>query len=310
MHSAIEMAKEHPDLVKTVLGIKRVGNDIMEKVGGREIHPVSPRVGGFSRAARKRELDPLLPRLEWALEQMLPIADFVASLPRPELPRQTEMVGMVHPDEYAINVGDLASTTGRRFTAKEFEQVSREVHVEHSNALHSLMVDGDTPYYVGPLARVNLNVEQLTPVAKDVLARSGMTVPDADPFFSMAARLAESTLAIEESIRLIRDYTPPDPPMADVVPRAGRAMWVTEAPRGTLYHRYDVAEDGTILEAKIVPPTSQNLRHMEEDLRQFLPGVLDEPDEELTRLCEMVVRNYDPCISCATHFLSLDITRV
>jgi coenzyme F420-reducing hydrogenase alpha subunit len=310
MHSAIEMAKEHPDLVKTVLGIKRVGNDIMEKVGGREIHPVSPRVGGFSRAARKRELDPLLPRLEWALEQMLPIADFVASLPRPELPRQTEMVGMVHPDEYAINVGDLASTTGRRFTAKEFEQVSREVHVEHSNALHSLMVDGDTPYYVGPLARVNLNVEQLTPVAKDVLARSGMTVPDADPFFSMAARLAESTLAIEESIRLIRDYTPPDPPMAEVVPKVGRAMWVTEAPRGTLYHRYDVAEDGTILEAKIVPPTSQNLRHMEEDLRQFLPGVLDEPDEELTRLCEMVVRNYDPCISCATHFLSLDITRV
>jgi coenzyme F420-reducing hydrogenase alpha subunit len=310
MHSAIEMAKEHPDLVKTVLGIKRVGNDIMEKVGGREIHPVSPRVGGFSRAARKRELDPLLPRLEWALEQMLPIADFVASLPRPELPRQTEMVGMVHPDEYAINVGDLASTTGRRFTAKEFEQVSREVHVEHSNALHSLMVDGDTPYYVGPLARVNLNVEQLTPVAKDVLARAGMTVPEADPFFSMAARLAESTLAIEESIRLIRDYTPPDPPMAEVVPKVGRAMWVTEAPRGTLYHRYDVAEDGTILEAKIVPPTSQNLRHMEEDLRQFLPGVLDEPDEELTRLCEMVVRNYDPCISCATHFLSLDITRV
>ena len=310
MHSAIEMAKEHPELVKTVLGIKRVGNDIMEKVGGREIHPISPRVGGFSRAARRRELDPLLPRLEWALEQMPGIADFVASLPRPELPRQTEMVGMVHPDEYAINEGDLLSTTGRRFSAAEFEQVSREVHVEHSNALHSLMVDGDTPYYVGPLARVNLNAEQLTPVAKDVLARAGMSVPEADPFFSMAARLAEATLAIEESIRIIGDYVPPEPSMAAVEPRAGRAMWVTEAPRGSLYHRYDVAEDGTILEAKIVPPTSQNLRHMEEDLRSFVPGVLDRPDEELTRLCEMVVRNYDPCISCATHFLTLDIERL
>ncbi len=126
----------------------------------------------------------------------------------------------------------------------------------------------------------------------------------------MAARLVESTLAIEESIRIIRDYVPPEPPMVEVVPRAGRAMWATEAPRGTLYHRYDVAEDGTIVEAKIVPPTSQNLRHMEEDLRRFVPGVLDRPDEELTRLCEMVVRNYDPCISCATHFLSLDIQRV
>ncbi len=310
MHSAIEMAKEHPELVKTVLGIKRVGNDIMEKVGGREIHPVSPRVGGFSRAARKRELDPLLPRLEWALEQMPGIADFVASLPRPELPRQTEMVGLVHPDEYGINEGDLASTTGRRFTAAEFEQVSREEHVEHSNALHSVMVDTGEPYFVGPLARINLNAGQLTPVATDVMRRAGLSIPEADPFFSMAARLAESTLAIEEAIRIIRGYRQPEPSMVEVTPKAGRGMWVTEAPRGALYHRYDVAEDGTIVEAKIVPPTSQNLRHMEKDLRDFLHGVLDRPDEELTRLCEMVVRNYDPCISCATHFLTLDVTRL
>ena len=125
----------------------------------------------------------------------------------------------------------------------------------------------------------------------------------------MAARAAETTLAIEESIRIISSYRPPEPPMVEPEPRAGRATWTTEAPRGTLYHRYDVAEDGRILAAKIVPPTSQNLRHMEEDLRAFLPGVLDRPHEELTRLCEMVVRNYDPCISCATHFLRLDIDR-
>jgi coenzyme F420-reducing hydrogenase alpha subunit len=134
-------------------------------------------------------------------------------------------------------------------------------------------------------------------------------VPEADPFFSMAARAAEATLAIEESMRIIERYRPPEPSMVDPEPRAGRATWATEAPRGTLYHRYDVGEDGRILEAKIVPPTSQNLRHMEEDLRAFLPGVLDRSDEELTRLCEMVVRNYDPCISCATHFLRLDIER-
>jgi coenzyme F420-reducing hydrogenase alpha subunit len=117
------------------------------------------------------------------------------------------------------------------------------------------------------------------------------------------------TLAIEESIRIIEGYTPPEPPMVEPEPRAGSATWTTEAPRGTLYHRYEVDEDGTILEAKIIPPTSQNLRHMEEDLRRFLPDVLDRPDDELTRLCEMVVRNYDPCISCATHFLRLEIER-
>ena len=309
LHDAIELAKTQPDLVKMALGIKRIGNDLMEVIGGREIHPVSPRVGGFSKAPRKRDLEPFLPRLEWALAQMPGIADFVATLPRPELPRPAEMVALVHPDEYAINEGDLVSTSGRRFTAESFEEVSREVHVEHSNALHSVMIEGETPYFVGPLARVNLNARRLTPVARECAERAGLSLPESDPFFSMAARVAETALAIEESIRLITDYVPPEPPMAEVEPRAGRATWVTEAPRGILYHRYDVEGDGTIRAAKIVPPTAQNLRHIEEDLRTFIPGVLDRSDEELTRLCEMVVRNYDPCISCATHFLRLDIER-
>ncbi len=308
--NAIEMAKVQPEVVKEALELKRLGNDLMATIGGREIHPVSPRVGGFSKAPRKRDLQTFLPRLEWALSRMPGVADFVATLPRPELPRPTEMVALVHHDEYAINEGDLASSAGRAFDAITFEQVTRELHVEHSNALHSVMADTGEPYFVGPLARVNLNADKLTPVARECMTRTGLSVPESDPFFSMAARVVETTLAIEESIRIVEDYEAPEPPMAEVIPRAGRATWVTEAPRGILYHRYDVETDGTIGEAKIVPPTSQNLRHMEADLRTFVPGVLDRPDEELARLCEMVVRNYDPCISCATHFLRLDIERV
>jgi coenzyme F420-reducing hydrogenase alpha subunit len=307
--NAIELAKTQPELVKMALQVKRIGNDIMAVIGGREIHPISPRVGGFSKAPRRRDLEAFLPRLSWALEQMPGIADFVATLPAPAFPRPVEMVSMVNEDEYPINEGSMASTDGRAWTFDEYETVTNEVHVEHSNALHSVMADTQTPYFCGPLARVNLNAERLTPVARECAERAGLRVPEVDPFFSMAARVAEVALAIEESIRIIEGYVRPDPPMAQVTPRAGRAMWATEAPRGTLYHRYDVAHDGTILEAKIVPPTSQNLRHMEEDLRLFLPDVLDRPDEELTRLCEMVVRNYDPCISCATHFLTLDIER-
>ncbi|HEX9124533.1 MAG TPA: Ni/Fe hydrogenase subunit alpha [Actinomycetota bacterium] len=307
--NAIEMAKVHPDAVKTALSLKRIGNDLMAVIGGREIHPVSPRVGGFSKAPRRRDLEAFLPRLEDAVAAMPGISDLVAGLPRPAFPRAAEMVSMVHPDEYPMNLGDLASTSGRTFDAGSFEEISREIHVEHSNALHSVMIDTGTPYFVGPLARVNLNHERLTPVARECMERLGLQPPEPDPFYSMAARVVEVALAFEEAIRLIRDYQPPEPPMAEVTPRAGRATWVTEAPRGSLYHRYDVNEDGTIREAKIVPPTSQNLRHMEEDLRGFLPGVLDRPDEELTRLAEMVVRNYDPCISCATHFLRLEIER-
>lgn len=307
--NAIEMATEHPDLVRTGLQIKRIGNDLMAAIGGREIHPVSPRVGGFSKAPRRRDLDPFLPRLEWALEQMPGIADFVASLDAPAFPRPAEMVSMVNETEYPINEGGMASTSGRAWDAITYEQMTHEVHVEHSNALHSVMTDTGTSYFLGPLARVNQNAARLTPVARECAERAGLRVPESDPFRSMAARVAETALAIEESIRIIRGYTPPDPSMASVTPRAGRATWTTEAPRGTLYHRYDVDADGTIVEAKIVPPTSQNLRHMEADLRAFLPQVLDRPDPELARLCEMVVRNYDPCISCATHFLSLDIER-
>jgi coenzyme F420-reducing hydrogenase alpha subunit len=307
--SAIEMAKAEPALVKRALELKRVGNDLMEVIGGREIHPISPRVGGFSRAPRRRELEAMLPRLEDGLADLPGIADWIATLPRPAFARPAEMVAMVHPAEYAINEGPTRSTTGRSFDAGSYETVTREEHVEHSNALHSVMADTGTAYFLGPLARINLNAAHLTPVAAECMRRAGLSPPESDPFFSMAARVAETALAFEEAIRLIRSYEPPEPASVEVRPRAGRATWTTEAPRGTLYHRYDLGDDGRILEAKIVPPTSQNLRHMEADLRAFVPGVLDRTDEELTRLCEMVVRNYDPCISCATHFLTLDIER-
>ncbi len=298
------------EAVERGLRLKRLGNDLMAAIGGREIHPVSPRVGGFSKAVAARTLREFRPRLEDALVEILEVADLVASLEIPVFPRSAEMVSLTHPTEYAINEGTMASTQGRAWSFADYEEVSHEIQVAHSNALHSVFSDTGTPYFLGPLARVVLNQERLTPIAREAAARAGLDLSTVDPFASMAARVVETALALEESLRLIAAYEPPDPPSVAVRPRAGRATWATEAPRGTLYHRYDVADDGTILEAKIVPPTSQNLRHMEKDLREFLPGVLDRSDAELTRLSEMVVRNYDPCISCATHFLRLDVERV
>jgi sulfhydrogenase subunit alpha len=309
--SAIEMAqKGFRPQVERGLRLKRIGNDLMAAIGGREIHPVSPMVGGFSRAATRNELRAFEGRLEDALAEILDVADFVAPLEMPEFSRDAELVSMVNDNDYPMNAGSMASTRGRTWTAETYEQVTEEIHVAHSNALHSVFTDTQTPYVVGPLARYNLNETTLTPVAREAAARAGLTsLPSLDPFLSMAARVAETALAFEEALRLIRAYEPPDPPRAEVTPRAGSATWTTEAPRGTLYHRYEVADDGMILEAKIVPPTSQNLRHMEHDLRAFLPSMLHLPDENLTRVAEMIVRNYDPCISCATHFLRLDIER-
>jgi len=306
--SAIEMAVHERAAVERGLGLKRLGNDLMAAIGGREIHPVSPRVGGFWKAPGAKELRTFVPRLEEAAERILQVADWVGAAPRPTLPRPAELVALVHPDEYPVNEGWVASTEGRSFEAEDFETHVEELQVPHSNALHSRFVGGG-PYVVGPLARANLNAERLTPLAREAADRAWLPLPTTDPFHSMPARVVETALAIEECLRLIRGYRPPDPPFVEPVPREGRASWITEAPRGILYHRYDVAADGTLATAKIVPPTSQNLRHMEEDLRLFVPDALDADDDELRRLCEMVVRNYDPCISCATHFLTLDVER-
>jgi coenzyme F420-reducing hydrogenase alpha subunit len=309
--SAIEMAQRgFKPQVERGLRLKRTGNDLMTAIGGREIHPVSPVVGGFSRAPSKKELRAFEGRLEDGLAGVLEVADFIAPLEMPAFPRETELVSMVNQLDYPMNEGDMASSGGRAWSSDAYEEVSEELHVAHSNALHSVFADTRTPYFVGPLARINLNGPTLTPVAREVAARAGIAAfPEPDPFRSMAARVAETALAFEEALRLVRAYEPPEPPRVPVRPRAGRATWVTEAPRGTIYHRYDVDDEGTILEAKIVPPTSQNLRHIEQDLRAFLPGVLDRSDAELTRFAEMMVRNYDPCISCATHFLRLDVER-
>jgi sulfhydrogenase subunit alpha len=309
--NVIEMARGgHRERVEQGLAIKRLGNDIMAAIGGREIHPVSPRLGGFSHVPERRKLAGFQSRIEDLLGRMSEIAAWTASFESPRLPRPAEMVAMVNPDEYPMNEGSLRSTTDRSFDAASFEDTVEELQVSHSNALHSRMRDTGTSYFLGPLARVNLNARHLTPIAREVALASDLSVPESDPFFSMAARLTETTLALEEAGRLIRDYEPPDPPAASVEPIAGRATWVTEAPRGTIYHRYDVAADGSIAAAKIIPPTSQNLRHMEDDLRTFLPAVLDHSEEQLTRECEMVIRNYDPCISCATHFLNLELESI
>jgi sulfhydrogenase subunit alpha len=307
---AIEAARHgFREAVERGLRLKRLGNDLMAAIGGREIHPVSPRIGGFSRAVSRRELSAFEPRLEDAMADIQDVAALVGSLDMPRFERAAELVALTDPDRYAIVDGSMASTGGRRWSFAEYEDVIDELHVAHSNALHAVFADTQEPFAVGPLSRVVLNAEHLGPAALGAASRTRLGLPTLDPFASMAARVVETALAIEQSLTLIDAYEPPDPPFVEVRPRAGRATWATEAPRGTLYHRYDVAQDGMILAARIVPPTSQNLRHMERDLWQILPGSLDRSDEELTRLSEMIVRNYDPCISCATHFLRLDIRR-
>ena len=301
---AIQMAKDYPEAVKKALALKKVGNDIMNVVGGREIHPINVRVGGFYRVPTKAELMPLYERLKWARDAAIETVQLTAQLPFPDFDQDYEFVALSHPDEYAITEGRLISNRGLDIPVEEYEQHFFEEHVSYSTALHSSL-DGDRMYMVGPLARYNLNYERLSPIVHEAARDVGFGRECRNPFKSIVVRSLETLYACDEAIRLIEAYEPPEAPSLPVVPRAGTGSACTEAPRGTLYHRYRIDAAGLIADAKIVPPTSQNQKVIESDLKHFIAHNLHLDDAQMTARCEQAIRNYDPCISCSTHFLKL-----
>ncbi|MEZ4666363.1 MAG: Ni/Fe hydrogenase subunit alpha [Anaerolineae bacterium] len=306
---AIQMAKDFPDVVKRGLRLKKLGNEIMRLLGGREIHPINVRVGGFYRVPTKSELRSLLEELKWARSAAVETARWVGTLSFPDLEYDYEFVALHHPDEYPLNEGRIISNKGLDIAIGDYENHFVEEHVARSNALHSYRKGGGS-YFVGPLARFNLNYEQLTPLAKEAARESGLGETCQNPFKSIIVRAVETVYACDHAINVIENYVPPESATIPFQPRGGVGYGCTEAPRGILYHRYKIDEAGTILESKIVPPTSQNQKIIEDDLYRFVETHLELPEEELTLGCEQAIRNYDPCISCATHFLKLNIDRV
>ncbi|MCP3973106.1 MAG: Ni/Fe hydrogenase subunit alpha [bacterium] len=306
--SAIDMAADHPDAVQMGLRLKKVGNTLMTLLGGREIHPINIKVGGFYRVPSKAELQALVPELEWALGAAIETTQFAAGLDFPDFERDYEFVAMRHPDEYAVAEGRIISNRGLDIAVEEWPDHFEESHVEWSNALHARVKERGS-YHVGPLARYSLNSDQLTPLAKKAAADAGLGPTCANPFKSIVVRAVELVFACEEVLRLIDQYEQPEEPFLEVAPHGKTGHGASEAPRGLLYHRYSVDDDGLITDAQIVPPTSQNQLSIEEDLRTYVVGRAQLPDDDLQWQLEQAIRNYDPCISCATHFLDLTVER-
>ncbi|HTT64837.1 MAG TPA: Ni/Fe hydrogenase subunit alpha [Bryobacteraceae bacterium] len=305
---AIQMARDYRAVVEQALRLKKIGNRIVTLMGGREIHPVSVAVGGFYRVPARGELSLLLEDLKWALDASLQSVKLVAGFEFPDFEQPYEFVSLSHPDEYPFNEGRLVSNKGLDIDVAEYEEHFVEQHVKHSNALQSVLRARGS-YMVGPLARFNLNFARLPEVAQQAARDARLSVPCNNPFRSIIARAVEMVFACWEAIRVIEAYEPPAAPRAAVAVHAGVGCAATEAPRGTLYHRYRIDDQGLVQFAKIVPPTSQNQKRMEEDLWQFVPQLANRPTDEVTWKCEQALRNYDPCISCATHFLRLHLER-
>jgi len=304
---ALLLAKDKPELVARALKMKKIGNDVMNIVGGREIHPVNVRVGGFYRVPRKEELEPLVERLKWGLDQAIDTAKLVSTFDFPDFETDYEFVSLRHPEEYPLMGGRIVTSSGLDISIREYEFHFEERHVPHSNALHGLE-RGHGRYSVGPLARFNLNFDRLSPLARQVAGDVKIGPVVKNPFKSIIVRAIETVYAYEEALRIIHAYEPPASPSHALTASAGIGCGASEAPRGMLYHRYRVTDDGLIRDAKIVPPTAQNQPTIEEDVRLFVTKFAGLPREELTWKCEQAVRNYDPCISCATHYVQLEIT--
>jgi sulfhydrogenase subunit alpha len=301
---AIEMAADHGSVVQRGLRLKKAGNALMTLVGGRAIHPVNVRVGGFYLLPTAQELRDFRPILMRARDDAVQTVRLVAGFDFPDLVQPYEYLALRSPNGYPLESGSVVSSAGRAFEVADFGTHVVEEHVARSNALHARL-DGSTSYVVGPLARYTLNHDQLGPLAREVARDAGLGDECRNPFQSIVVRAVELVHATDEALAIIDSWDGAPAPAIEVPPRAGIGHGATEAPRGLLYHRYELGEDGTILDATIVPPTSQNQPSIEADLRSFVQQRLDLPHEELVRQCEQVIRNYDPCISCATHFLDL-----
>jgi coenzyme F420-reducing hydrogenase alpha subunit len=304
---ALAMAADHPQILQRGLSLQALGNEIIRMFGGRSVHPVGVRVGGFSRAPEAADIAALVGRVGAAIPQAEALLDWTAGLPRPADAQDFVSVSLRHPDEYPMNEGRIVSDGGLDIEPEAYETRFVETQVPHSTALYSHL-DG-VPYLVGPLARLNLNADRLPPPVAAALARTGLRLPSRNMFDSIVARAAEILLALHEARRLLVGYRAVEPSVA-VEPRAGSGAWATEAPRGLLWHRYVTAHDGRIVSARIVPPTSQNQARIEADLAASLTALGLHHDEDALRLrAETVIRNYDPCISCATHFFRLTVNR-
>jgi coenzyme F420-reducing hydrogenase alpha subunit len=308
--SGISMAADHRKVVEKGLRMKKIGNELLEILGGRAIHPINVTVGGFYRAPSREALRALLPDLRWGLEASIETLELVSKFDFPDLEVDYECVSVKHPHEYPMNDGRVVSTSGLDIPVEEYEQHFEERHMPQSTSLHSVMLPEQKSYLVGPLARVNLCFDQLSPAAKRAAETNGIAWPSRNNFQSIVARAIELVDAYEEAAAIVESYqAEPAQSRVRFEPKAGVGCHATEAPRGLLYHRYRIGDDGLIAEAKIVPPTSQNQGQIENDLREYVPRIVSFEDNVATKKCEHLIRNYDPCISCSTHFLKLTVAR-
>ncbi|MCU0767518.1 MAG: nickel-dependent hydrogenase large subunit [Gammaproteobacteria bacterium] len=306
--SVPDVAARHPALLARGLSLQSVGAALVRLLGGRSTHPVALKVGGFHHAPAPAEVAAVSRRVAAAIPEAEALVHWVGALPFPGEQQPFTSVALGHPSEYAVGEGRLQSGDGLDIAAAHFEEHFEPVVVPHSTALHWLL--DRRPYLVGPLARLNLNFRELPAGVRAAMNALPVALPSHNTFHGLVARALEMLLALHEARRLLDEYEPPVTPCVAAAPVAGSAVAAVEAPRGLLWHRYEVDRQGHVRQARIVTPTAQNQARCEEDLRVALEEFgLDREDDALREYAERIVRGYDPCLPCAAHCLDLRVAR-
>jgi len=306
--NVIAMAEQYPEQVRRGLKLQTLGNDLIALFGARSVHPVGVCTGGFHHAPALQQISDMISRLKQAQSEARDLLEWILSIELSNEDQDFTSVSLQHSTEYAMNSGRIVSDQGLDIDANEFSQHFAEQHIEHSTALYCFL--DNQPYLVGPLARVNINYEQVPDELKALLEKNQIKFPSKNMFHSIIARALEIVMCIDEALHILGNYQLPSQSHVDWKAKSGTAIAATEAPRGLLWHRYEINDKGQVTEAQIVPPTSQNQARIEQNIKLSLESIgLQHSADDLQLHAEKVIRNYDPCISCATHFLKLNVTR-
>jgi sulfhydrogenase subunit alpha len=303
--SVVPLARSAPDVVLRALRMKKLAGDLCAAVCGRHTHPIAMCVGGFTHFPTADELHALRQRLEAMRADVTATVELFQSLRFPSFERDTEYIALRKEDEYCFIDGEIVSTDGGRWPLEDYRAVTNEYMVQHSTAKRAR--NQRESYMVGALARFNVNHDKLHPVARAAAEALGLRPKCTNPYLNTAAQVVEIAHSVEDSIRLTDELLARGVVWEDPVPPArlsGEGVGACEVPRGTLFHNY-VIEDGRVKSANCIIPTGQNLQNIEDDMRGLVPTLLDRKPEDITQALEMLVRAYDPCISCSAHVLDV-----
>jgi sulfhydrogenase subunit alpha len=306
--SLLHWAQRDRDTVLRAMRLKQTAYDLCKWVIGRHTHPVAMNVGGFPFVHNIRHLEPLRKQLVASMEDIRDTVSLFNSFSVPSFERETEFVSLSHPDQYALYDGNVVSSDGKQVPPDQYKDFIHEYVVPYSTAKYARCSRSE--YMVGALARVNNNFQQLSPFAQETADLAGLAVPCSNPFMNTTAQIVECAHCLEESIeiidRLLESGIRCEDEQMEIVPNAGRGVGAVEAPRGILFHEYEYDAKGKCVSANLVIPTAQNLGNLEADMRAFAPGILHQKEASIAHALEMLVRAYDPCISCSTHVIRVE----